>query len=114
MFNKIRTVLISFSSTRDSEESDHEKPLKDPTQYQQKILTDDMYDFPRSHHIESEATLQRRQHCYNNAAPVPCPEGTVFRYDESPKPGTSTIVSRQNLSNLLALLTKNNDDKICK
>lgn len=52
-----------------------------------------MYDFPRSHHIESEATL-RRKHCYNNAAPVPCPEGTIFRYDISPKPGTSTIVRR--------------------
>lgn len=50
-----------------------------------------MYDFPRSHHLESEATL-RRKHCYNNAAPVPCPEGTIFRYDVSPKAGTSTIV----------------------
>lgn len=82
--------------SRDSEESENEKSLRDLTQPQQKILTDDMYDFPRSHHIESEATLRRR-HCYNNAAPVPCPDGTIFRYDESPKPGTSTIVSRVNL-----------------
>lgn len=49
-----------------------------------------MYDFPRSHQIENDP---RRKHCYNNAAPVPCPEGTIFRYDISPKPGTSTTVS---------------------
>lgn len=89
---RIIFLYVSFFYSRDSEESDHEKSVKDSTQSQQKILTDDMYDFPRSHHIESEATLRRR-HCYNNAAPVSCPEGTVFRYDISPKPGTSTIVS---------------------
>ncbi|XP_050509898.1 GRB2-associated-binding protein 1 isoform X1 [Diabrotica virgifera virgifera] len=63
---------------------------------QQPKLTDDMYDFPRSHHIETDATLKRR-HCYNNAAPVPCPEGTIFRYDISPKPTTSTTVFRYDL-----------------
>ncbi|CAG9823182.1 unnamed protein product [Phaedon cochleariae] len=60
---------------------------------QPKVLTDETYDFPRSHHIESEATLKRK-HCYNNAAPVPCADGTVFRYDISPKAGTSTEVFR--------------------
>lgn len=76
---------------RDTEDNDHDKPPKDSTQPPQRILTDDMYDFPRSHHIETEGTIRR--HCYNNAAPVPFPEGTIFRYDISPKPGTSTIVS---------------------
>lgn len=58
-------------------------------------LTDDMYDFPRSHNVEAEhfkSTLPRK-HCYNNAAPVACPEGTVFKYDMSPKPSTSSVTS---------------------
>ncbi|CAG9762314.1 unnamed protein product [Ceutorhynchus assimilis] len=60
-----------------------------------KVFSDDMYDFPRSHNIDTESTkgtLQRR-HCYNNAAPVKCAEGTVFCYDISPKPGPSTSVT---------------------
>ncbi|KAF7282664.1 daughter of sevenless isoform X1 [Rhynchophorus ferrugineus] len=58
-------------------------------------VTDDTYDFPRSHNVESEhskGSLQRR-HCYNNAAPVKCPEGTIFKYDISPKPSTSSSVT---------------------
>lgn len=61
----------------------------------QKVISDDMYDFPRSHNLEidqGKGTLQRR-HCYNNAAPVKCQEGTVFRYDISPKPSTSSVTS---------------------
>lgn len=61
----------------------------------QKVISDDMYDFPRSHTYEAEAnkgTLQRR-HCYNNAAPTKCAEGTMFHYDVSPKPSTSSITS---------------------
>lgn len=61
----------------------------------QKIITDDMYDFPRSHNLDNEqgkGTLQWK-HCYNNAAPVKCPDGTVFRYDISPKPTTSSVTS---------------------
>lgn len=53
-----------------------------------------MYDFPRSHQVETESTRNTlsRRHCYNNAEPVNV-EGHVFRYDISPKPGTSTTVS---------------------
>ncbi|KAH1019621.1 hypothetical protein HUJ04_009413 [Dendroctonus ponderosae] len=64
-------------------------------QVETKVISDDMYDFPRSHTYEAEAskgTLQRR-HCYNNAAPTKCAEGTVFHYDVSPKPSTSSITS---------------------
>ncbi|RZC36124.1 daughter of sevenless [Asbolus verrucosus] len=56
------------------------------------VLTDDMYDFPRSHQMtESEAVrnMLQKRHCYNNAAPVKI-EGQVFLYDISPKPSTST------------------------
>ncbi|XP_056639103.1 GRB2-associated-binding protein 1 [Diorhabda sublineata] len=59
---------------------------------QQKVLTDDMYDFPRSHHVETETTTMKKRHCYNNAAPSQCPEGIIFRYDISPKAETSTAV----------------------
>lgn len=53
-----------------------------------------MYDFPRSHQVETESTRNTlaRRHCYNNAEPVNV-EGHVFRYDISPKPGTSSAVS---------------------
>lgn len=37
-----------------------------------------MYDFPRSHQVESEGRTPTTRHCYNNAAPG---EGNVFRYD---------------------------------
>ncbi|XP_074032240.1 daughter of sevenless isoform X2 [Leptinotarsa decemlineata] len=73
-----------------------ENDQKSNKENQQKVLTDDMYDFPRSHHIENEASLKRK-HCYNNAAPVVCPEGTIFRYDISPRAGTSTSVFRYDL-----------------
>jgi hypothetical protein len=56
------------------------------------VVTDDMYDFPRSHQMsETEAVRNKlmRRHCYNNAAPVKI-EGQIFRYDISPKPSTST------------------------
>ncbi|CAH1370352.1 protein daughter of sevenless [Tenebrio molitor] len=56
------------------------------------VVTDDMYDFPRSHQMsEAEAVRNKlmRRHCYNNAAPVKI-EGQIFRYDISPKPSTST------------------------
>ncbi|XP_066145355.1 protein daughter of sevenless [Euwallacea fornicatus] len=59
-----------------------------------KVISDDMYDFPRSHNVdtlESKGGLQQRRHCYNNAAPTKCPEGTIFRYDESPKATTSSM-----------------------
>ncbi|KAF5277604.1 hypothetical protein FQA39_LY06097 [Lamprigera yunnana] len=42
-----------------------------------KGLNDEMYDFPRSHQLESSENLSTtllRRHCYNNAAPV-------FQYD---------------------------------
>lgn len=39
---------------------------------------DCMYDFPRSHQVESEGRTPTTRHCYNNAAPG---EGHVFRYD---------------------------------
>lgn len=57
------------------------------------MITDDMYDFPRSHQMDTESTrgTLARRHCYNNAEPVNV-EGQVFRYDGSPKPGTSTMV----------------------
>ncbi|CAG9858630.1 unnamed protein product [Phyllotreta striolata] len=85
---------LSLSSTKVNK-TDSEVDISKPAE-PQKIITDDMYDFPRSHHIESEATLKRK-HCYNNAAPVPCADGTIFRYDISPKPGTSTMVFRYDL-----------------
>ncbi|XP_044748247.1 protein daughter of sevenless [Coccinella septempunctata] len=58
----------------------------------QKIVTDEMYDFPRSHHVETD-TLRHsftRRHCYNNAAPVRL-DGQIFKYDISPKPSTSQV-----------------------
>lgn len=53
-----------------------------------------MYDFPRSHQVETDSTRNTlaRRHCYNNAEPTNV-EGAVFRYDVSPKPGTSATVS---------------------
>lgn len=89
---------LNLTSTKTERKGEPEPDCSKPAEPQQppKVLTDDMYDFPRSHHIESEATLKRR-HCYNNAAPVPCPDGTIFRYDISPKPGTSTTVFRYDL-----------------
>lgn len=57
-----------------------------------KGVSDDMYDFPRSHQLESSENLSStllQRHCYNNAAPVNV-EGQIFRYDISPKPSTST------------------------
>lgn len=53
-----------------------------------------MYDIPRSHQVETESirgTLARR-HNYNNAEPGNM-DGQIFKYDISPKPGTSTTVS---------------------
>ncbi|CAH0559967.1 unnamed protein product [Brassicogethes aeneus] len=46
------------------------------------IITDDMYDFPRSHNIDSDTLKSQvsRKHCYSNAAPSQI-EGTVFSYD---------------------------------
>ncbi|EFA02351.1 protein daughter of sevenless [Tribolium castaneum] len=58
----------------------------------QGVITDDMYDFPRSHQITEAETVRNmllRRHCYNNAAPAKV-EGQIFRYDISPKPSTST------------------------
>lgn len=58
----------------------------------QKVITDEMYDFPRSHQVESD-TLRysfSRRHCYNNAAPVRL-DGQIFKYDISPKPCTSQV-----------------------
>ncbi|KAL1506329.1 hypothetical protein ABEB36_005715 [Hypothenemus hampei] len=60
-----------------------------------RIVSDDMYDFPRSHNLEPEqgkGTLQRR-HCYNNAAPTKLPDGVLFRYDISPKHTTNSVTS---------------------
>lgn len=57
-----------------------------------KGISDEMYDFPRSHQIETNENLTNtllRRHCYNNAAPGSI-EGQIFRYDISPKPSTST------------------------
>ncbi|XP_031339371.1 protein daughter of sevenless isoform X2 [Photinus pyralis] len=57
-----------------------------------KGISDEMYDFPRSHQIETNENLTNtllRRHCYNNAAPGNI-EGQIFRYDISPKPSTST------------------------
>lgn len=67
-----------------------------------------MYDFPRSHvnHAEDMTRNQViRRHCYNNAAPVSL-EGNVFRYDVSPKPGSSTgqVVSRVFFKNMEIVL----------
>ncbi|XP_017784665.1 PREDICTED: GRB2-associated-binding protein 2 [Nicrophorus vespilloides] len=57
-------------------------------------INDEMYDFPRSHHLEMtndvRGTLSRR-HCYNNAAPSSI-DGHIFTYDASPKPSTSTNI----------------------
>lgn len=51
------------------------------------LLTDETYDFPRSH-VENTDTLGKR-HCYNNAAPSYI-DGHIFTYDNpSPKPSTS-------------------------
>lgn len=48
-----------------------------------------MYDFPRSHvEMEVVKNATMRRHCYNNAAPGTI-EGQIFKYDISPKPGTS-------------------------
>ncbi|XP_050307822.1 protein daughter of sevenless [Anthonomus grandis grandis] len=83
---------LNLNSTPSKQEKDTEDKTKIGTQ---KILTDDMYDFPRSHNVETETeknTLQRR-HCYNNAAPTKCAEGIIFRYDISPKPSTSSVTS---------------------
>ncbi|CAH1954033.1 unnamed protein product [Acanthoscelides obtectus] len=79
--------ILNLTPTKTSK--DMEEETSKSKESQKKVLTDDMYDFPRSHHIESEATLHRK-HCYNNAAPVSYGEGTIFRYDISPKPSTST------------------------
>lgn len=57
---------------------------------EQKILTDDFYDFPRSHHVENETLRRTHRHCYNNAAPVNI-DGQIFKYDISPKPSTSQV-----------------------
>lgn len=72
---------------KDSSSSDHKPVLEVHGQG----VMDEMYDFPRSHQVEAEFvknTLSRR-HCYNNAAPGNM-EGQIFRYDISPKPGTSS------------------------
>ncbi|XP_060532257.1 GRB2-associated-binding protein 1 [Cylas formicarius] len=85
-------------TTKPSKEMEIEEKL----QKEQKIITDDMYDFPRSHNIENES-LKTRRHCYNNAAPVRCMDGTIFRYDVSPKPSTSTSVFRYDLEAMQAM-----------
>ncbi|GJQ75211.1 putative PH domain protein [Trypoxylus dichotomus] len=58
---------------------------------QSHIASDDMYDFPRSHQVEADSSQSSvtKRHCYNNAAPVMCPDGQVFKYDMSPQAGTS-------------------------
>lgn len=83
-----------------SKEVDEIEQLK-TSKESQKILTDETYDLPRSHFVEGEATLRKGRHCYNNAVPVSCVEGTIFRYDISPKPGTSTstTVSTYSMNN---------------
>lgn len=78
--------LTPSKTSKETEENEQPKTTKES----QKILTDDMYDFPRSHFVESDGTLRKGRNCYNNAVPVNCVEGTIFRYDVSPKPGTST------------------------
>lgn len=61
-----------------------------------------MYDFPRSHQMDTESTRNTlgRRHCYNNAEPANV-EGHVFQYDISPKPGTSATVGIFNLNGLI-------------
>lgn len=58
-----------------------------------KVISDDMYDFPRSHNVDAEqnrnTTSLHRRHCYNNAAPTQGPEGIIFQYDITPKPASS-------------------------
>ena len=70
---------------RNNQEEDRKQPPPG-------VITDDMYDFPRSHQIPEAETVRNmvlRRHCYNNAAPVKI-EGQIFRYDISPKPSTSS------------------------
>lgn len=59
------------------------------------VTSDEMYDFPRSHQVEADVSQfsTMRRHCYNNAAPAVTQDG-VFKYDTSPKAGTSNHVSR--------------------
>ncbi|XP_026287392.1 GRB2-associated-binding protein 1 [Frankliniella occidentalis] len=50
------------------------------------VVTDDMYDFPRSHQyadtLDNTRPLVMNRHCYTNAAPAQVNgDGTVFRYD---------------------------------
>lgn len=55
------------------------------------ITSDEMYDFPRSHQVDADLSQNStmKRHCYNNAAPVLCQDGQIFKYDISPKPGSS-------------------------
>lgn len=56
---------------------------KDASQGQ--VISDEMYDFPRSHNVnepETSKTILANRHCYNNAAPS-IVDGQVFRYDIS-------------------------------
>ncbi|XP_019881614.1 GRB2-associated-binding protein 1 isoform X2 [Aethina tumida] len=80
-------VTPTKSSTNNEEES---KPTKDLGRV---VVSDEMYDFPRSHNIETETTLRgtsQRRHCYSNAAPANV-EGTVFRYDMAPGETTPSL-----------------------
>lgn len=83
-------------STKPSNETDvniiDDSVVVPPVNSNIKVLSDEMYDFPRSHQIETNEALTNtlfRRHCYNNAAPGSV-EGQIFRYDISPKPSTSS------------------------
>ncbi|XP_059481715.1 GRB2-associated-binding protein 1 [Neocloeon triangulifer] len=53
------------------------KPSKSSPPEQVEVITDDMYDFPRSHQVLSES--RGPKHCYSNASANP--NGNVFQYD---------------------------------
>ncbi|XP_058804375.1 GRB2-associated-binding protein 2-like isoform X2 [Phymastichus coffea] len=85
-----------------------------PTTPATAIITDETYDFPRSHQPESidSSTLSRRpRHCYTNAAPTKATgkDERVFRYDfhddEPPSPRSESSATAT-YSNLPSPLTK--------
>ncbi|KAK9877670.1 hypothetical protein WA026_019341 [Henosepilachna vigintioctopunctata] len=90
--NYLNLTLPSSVNSADHKEGAIDEEKSCANSESQKLLTDEMYDFPRSHQVESD-TLKfslNRRHCYNNAAPVRV-DGQIFKYDISPKPSTSQV-----------------------
>ncbi|KAG7198194.1 hypothetical protein KM043_005606 [Ampulex compressa] len=83
------------------------------------IMTDESYDFPRSHQpgqaLDTSTIDQSSKHFYSNAAPSTVDDARVFRYDfheEEPSSPRSESSTTATYSNLPSPLVKDNSSSV--